>query len=72
MTATIQITKEIVEKEGLTMQEYEKIKELLGREPNYTELGLYSAMWSEHCSYKNSRPVLKNFPTKGKQVLQPR
>ena len=70
MTATIQITKEIVEKEGLTMQEYEKIKELLGREPNYTELGLYSAMWSEHCSYKNSRPVLKNFPTKGKQVLQ--
>ena len=68
--AEIKITKEIIEKEGLTMDEYDRIKKLLGREPNYTELGLYSAMWSEHCSYKNSRPVLKLFPTKGKQVLQ--
>ncbi|NQU18799.1 phosphoribosylformylglycinamidine synthase II, partial [bacterium] len=67
---TVTITKEIVEKEGLTMAEYERIKELLTREPNYTELGLFSAMWSEHCSYKNSRPILKLFPTKGKQVLQ--
>ena len=67
---TITITKEIIEKEGLTMEEFEKIKKLLGREPNYTELGLFSAMWSEHCSYKNSRQVLKLFPTKGKQVLQ--
>ena len=70
MSEEIKITKEIIEKEGLTMEEYEKIKKLLGREPNYTELGLFSAMWSEHCSYKNSRPVLKLFPTKGKQVLQ--
>lgn len=64
------ISKEIIEKEGLTMQEYEMIKKRLGREPNYTELGLFSAMWSEHCSYKNSKPVLKLFPTKGKQVIQ--
>jgi len=68
--AEIKITKEVIEKEGLTMDEYARIKKLLGREPNYTELGLYAAMWSEHCSYKNSRPVLKLFPTKGKQVLQ--
>ncbi|MDP2927824.1 MAG: phosphoribosylformylglycinamidine synthase subunit PurL [Candidatus Omnitrophota bacterium] len=64
------ITKEVIEKEGLTMEEYEIIKKRLGREPNYTELGLFSAMWSEHCSYKNSKPVLKLFPTKGKQVIQ--
>ncbi|MFH1492058.1 MAG: phosphoribosylformylglycinamidine synthase subunit PurL [Candidatus Omnitrophota bacterium] len=68
--STIVITKEIIEKEGLSLEEYERIKEFIGREPNYTELGMFSAMWSEHCSYKNSRPVLKIFPTKGKQVLQ--
>lgn len=55
---------------GLTDYEYERIKEILGREPNELELGMFSAMWSEHCSYKNSRPVLKTFPTKGPQVLQ--
>jgi phosphoribosylformylglycinamidine synthase len=64
------ITKEIIEKEGLTLDEYAMIKKRLGREINYTELGLFSAMWSEHCSYKNSKPVLKLFPTKGKQVIQ--
>jgi len=64
------ITKEVVEKQGLSMEEYDKIKKWLGREPNYTELGMFSAMWSEHCSYKNSKPVLKLFPTKGKQVIQ--
>lgn len=64
------ITKEIIEKEGLSLDEYEMIKKRLGREPNYTELGLFSAMWSEHCSYKNSKPVLKLFPSKGKQVIQ--
>ncbi len=64
------ITKEIVQKQGLSMEEYERIKKWLGREPNYTELGMFSAMWSEHCSYKNSKPVLKLFPTKGKQVIQ--
>ena len=67
---TVVITKEIIEKEGLSIEEYEQIKRFLGREPNYTELGMFSAMWSEHCSYKNSKPVLKLFPTKGKQVLQ--
>ncbi|MBI4972297.1 MAG: phosphoribosylformylglycinamidine synthase subunit PurL [Candidatus Omnitrophica bacterium] len=67
---TVVITKEIIEKEGLSMDEYEMIKKRLGREPNYTELGLFSAMWSEHCSYKNSKPVLQLFPTKGKQVIQ--
>jgi len=66
----VAITKEIVEKQGLSLEEYEMIKKRLGREPNYTELGMFSAMWSEHCSYKNSKPVLKLFPTKGKQVIQ--
>jgi len=66
----IMITKEMVEKQGLSMEEYEMIKKRLGRTPNYTELGMFSAMWSEHCSYKNSKPVLKLFPTKGKQVIQ--
>lgn len=55
---------------GLTAQEYEKIREILGREPNYLETGLFAVLWSEHCSYKNSRPVLKQFPTEGKAVLQ--
>ncbi len=64
------ITKELIEKQGLSLDEYNKIKKLLAREPNYTELGMFSAMWSEHCSYKNSKPVLKLFPTKGKQVIQ--
>jgi phosphoribosylformylglycinamidine synthase len=66
----IPITKELIEKQGLSIDEYGMIKKRLGREPNYTELGLFSAMWSEHCSYKNSKPVLKLFPTKGKQVIQ--
>ncbi|MGE4357935.1 MAG: phosphoribosylformylglycinamidine synthase subunit PurL, partial [Candidatus Omnitrophota bacterium] len=64
------ITKEILEKQGLTVEEYEMIKKRLGRKPNYVELGMFSAMWSEHCSYKNSKPVLKYFPTKGKKVIQ--
>ncbi|MBU1090414.1 MAG: phosphoribosylformylglycinamidine synthase subunit PurL, partial [Candidatus Omnitrophica bacterium] len=68
MSDNLVITKEVVEKEGLTMEEYSRIKKLLGRDINYTELGLFSAMWSEHCSYKNSKLVLKLFPTKGKQV----
>jgi len=64
------VSKEIIEKQGLSPEEYSLIKKRLGREPNYTELGMFSAMWSEHCSYKNSKPVLKLFPTKGKQVIQ--
>ena len=55
---------------GLTDQEYQRIVEKLGRLPNYTETGLFSVLWSEHCSYKNSKPVLKKFPTKGDRVLQ--
>ena len=55
---------------GLTDQEYQRIVEKLGRLPNYTETGLFSVLWSEHCSYKNSKPVLKKFPTQGERVLQ--
>lgn len=56
---------------GLTDEEYQMISEdILGRLPNYTETGLFSVMWSEHCSYKNSKPVLRKFPTSGPQVLQ--
>ncbi len=55
---------------GLKNEEYSRIKQLLGREPNYVEVGIFSVMWSEHCSYKTSKPVLKKFPTTGKQVIQ--
>jgi phosphoribosylformylglycinamidine synthase len=63
------ITAELVAKHNLTPEEYEKIKAILGREPSYTELGVFSVMWSEHCSYKNTRPLLKGFPTKSPRVL---
>ncbi|MEA1965278.1 MAG: AIR synthase-related protein, partial [Candidatus Aerophobetes bacterium] len=63
------ITPELVKEHGLTKEEYEKIKEILGREPNFTELGIFSAMWSEHCSYKSSKPVLRLFPTTGENIL---
>ncbi|MCP8618006.1 phosphoribosylformylglycinamidine synthase subunit PurL [Salirhabdus salicampi] len=55
---------------GLTDEEFSSIEKTLGRTPNYTETGLFSVMWSEHCSYKTSKPVLKKFPTEGKHVLQ--
>lgn len=56
---------------GLKDEEYDHIKnDILGRQPNFTEAGLYAVMWSEHCSYKNSKPVLRKFPTEGPQVLQ--
>lgn len=54
---------------GVTDEEYAKICGFLGRKPNYTEIGVFSVMWSEHCSYKNSKPVLRRFPTKGPRVL---
>ncbi|MCD6231020.1 phosphoribosylformylglycinamidine synthase subunit PurL [Candidatus Aerophobetes bacterium] len=63
------ITSRLIEAHGLTKEEYEKIKKILGREPNFTELGMFSVMWSEHCSYKSSKPVLKLFPTEGKNIL---
>ena len=55
---------------GLSDGEFELVEKILGRLPNWTETGLFSVMWSEHCSYKNSKPVLRKFPTKGPQVLQ--
>ena len=63
------ITPEIVERHGITPEEFTHIKGILGREPNFTELGIFSVMWSEHCSYKNSRPELKKFPTTGSRIL---
>jgi phosphoribosylformylglycinamidine synthase len=63
------VTAELVQKHNLTSEEFERIKGILGREPNYTELGIFSVMWSEHCSYKNSRPLLKTFPTKSPRIL---
>src|ERR1043166_5003590 len=63
------ITAELVKKHNLTPEEYQKVKAILGREATYTELGIFSVMWSEHCSYKNSRPLLKTFPTKSRNIL---
>src|SRR2546421_6327951 len=63
------ITPELVQKHGLSPEEHERIKSILGRQPTYTELGIFSVMWSEHCSYKNSRPLLKTFPTKSPKIL---
>src|SRR5271168_5107617 len=65
----IKVTLEIAAEHGLTAEEYARIKGILGRDPNYTELGIFSVMWSEHCSYKNTRPLLKTFPTKSPRIL---
>ena len=67
----IKITKKIITDHGLTEEEYASIKKILGREPNITELGMFSVMWSEHCSYKNSRPVLKLLINTADQVKDP-
>jgi phosphoribosylformylglycinamidine synthase II len=64
-----EITPALVRDHGLTEEEYGRIKAILGREPNFTELGVFSVMWSEHCSYKNTRLELKKFPTTGPEVL---
>lgn len=63
------ITPELVAKHNLTPEEYAHAREILGRTPSYTELGIFSVMWSEHCSYKNTRPLLKTFPTKSPKIL---
>ncbi len=63
------ITPELIRRHNLTPEEYAKAKAVLGREPTFTELGIFSVMWSEHCSYKNSRPLLKGFPTRSPKVL---
>src|SRR5437588_3684539 len=64
-----EVTPEVVARHGLTPEEFIRIKKILGREPNFTELGIFSVMWSEHCSYKNSRRELKKFPTTGPNIL---
>ncbi len=64
-----EITPEVIADHGITPEEYSRIKEILGREPNFTELGIFSVMWSEHCSYKNSKPLLKTLPTSGPKVM---
>jgi phosphoribosylformylglycinamidine synthase len=63
------VTPELVKQHGLTSEEFERVKKILGREPNFTELGIFSVMWSEHCSYKNSKKQLKKFPTSGPNIL---
>ena len=76
MQQTREVSPEMIETEqhyremGLTDEEYQSIKQILGRRPNFTETGIFSVMWSEHCSYKTSKPLLKKFPTEGPQVIQ--
>nr|XP_061797921.1 phosphoribosylformylglycinamidine synthase subunit PurL-like [Nerophis lumbriciformis] len=69
-TTEIQVTPELADAHGLSEQEYGTLCELLGRTPSYTELGITSALWSEHCSYKSSKVYLREFPTEGEHVLQ--
>ncbi len=64
------VTPDLVREHNLNQVEYARIVELLGRTPTFTELGVFSALWSEHCSYKHSKPILKTFPTTGAQVVQ--
>ena len=66
----IKVTQEIAAEHGLTPQEYARVRQILGRDPNITELGIFSVMWSEHCSYKSSKVHLKRLPTRGKLVVQ--
>ncbi|MGH9745288.1 MAG: phosphoribosylformylglycinamidine synthase subunit PurL [Candidatus Acidiferrales bacterium] len=66
----IKVTLEIAAEHGLTAEEFARIQKILGRDPNYTELGIFSVMWSEHCSYKSSRVHLKRLPTTGARVVQ--
>ena len=69
-TTEVTITADLVESHGLTPEEYDRLRSALGREPNLTELGIFSVMWSEHCSYKSSRPHLKKLPTEGPHVIE--
>jgi phosphoribosylformylglycinamidine synthase subunit PurL len=66
----IKVTPELAAEHGLTAEEYARIQKILGRDPNFTELGIFSVMWSEHCSYKSSKVHLRRLPTRGPQVLQ--
>ncbi|HEY8713869.1 MAG TPA: phosphoribosylformylglycinamidine synthase subunit PurL, partial [Candidatus Acidoferrum sp.] len=69
-SAEIKVTKEIAAEHGLSAPEYARVQEILGRDPNITELGIFSVMWSEHCSYKSSKVHLKRLPVRGKLVVQ--
>ncbi len=69
MSDAVEITPELIAEHGLKPSEYERILELTGREPTFTELGIFSAMWNEHCSYKSSKKWLRTLPTKGERVL---
>jgi len=66
----LQITPEILKRHGMTGEEFERLQKILGRDPSWTELGITSALWSEHCSYKSSKIYLREFPTEGPHVVQ--
>ena len=66
----MKITSKIIERHGIKTEEYKKILSLIGKEPNFLELGIFSAMWNEHCSYKSSKKYLKTLPTKNNKVIQ--
>ncbi|MDX1717917.1 MAG: AIR synthase related protein, partial [Anderseniella sp.] len=66
----VEITEELVSQHGLKPDEYERFEQLIGRKPTLTELGIVSAMWNEHCSYKSSKKWLKTLPTSGDKVIQ--
>ena len=70
MTDAPPITNDMIAEHGLTQDEYSKVIEILGRNPNLVELGIFSVMWSEHCSYKSSRHWLKRLPTEASWVIQ--
>ncbi len=70
MREPAKITPDLIAQHGITPDEYQQILAILGREPNFTELGIFSVMWSEHCSYKSSRVHLKTLPTHGPCILQ--
>ncbi|MDE3137553.1 MAG: phosphoribosylformylglycinamidine synthase subunit PurL [Acidobacteriota bacterium] len=70
MEPEIQITEAVAAEHGLTAEEFARVRKILGREPTFTELGIFSVQWSEHCSYKSSRVHLKRLPTKGSQVVE--
>ena len=63
------ITPDLIAAHGLSADEYDRILEIIGREPTFTELGIFSAMWNEHCSYKSSKKWLRTLPTDGPQVI---
>ena len=69
MSIEPEITRELIENHGLNSEEYKRLTETIGRIPTYTELGIFSAMWNEHCSYKSSKKWLRTLPTEGPQVI---